>query len=189
MMKGNLYVVSGPSGAGKGTICKKVLQSDENIKFSVSMTTRRPRDGEKDEVDYFFVSRDEFEALLAAGGLLEYNVYVGNYYGTPREQVVTWLEQGYDVMLEIDYHGAFQVRESYPDAILIFIMPPSVEELRGRILERGSETEESMNRRLQEAMNDLAQADKYDYRIVNDDVDAAVTEMKNIMMKEKSKEA
>lgn len=189
MMKGKLYVVSGPSGAGKGTICKRVLKSDKNIKFSVSMTTRRPRDGEEDAVDYFFVSRDEFESLLAKGGLLEYNVYVGNYYGTPRKQVVAWLEQGYDVMLEIDYHGAFQVRESFPDAILIFIMPPSVEELRDRIKDRGSETEETMNKRLHEAMNDLAQADKYDYRIVNDDIDAAVTEMQRIMIKERDKEA
>ena len=189
MAKGKLYVISGPSGAGKGTICKKVLEADDNIRFSVSMTTRNPRKGEKEAVDYFFVSKEAFEKLLSEGGLLEHNLYVNNYYGTPRKQVVQWLEEGHDVILEIDYHGAFQVRESYPEAILVFILPPSVEELKARIIGRGSESEEIMNKRLEEAMNDLAQADKYDFRVVNENLDAAVAEVQQIMMIEKSKEA
>ncbi|MGN0702035.1 MAG: guanylate kinase [Lentihominibacter sp.] len=188
MTRGKLYVISGPSGAGKGTICKRILQEDSNIRFSVSMTTRAPREGERDRVDYYFVTREEFEELLSEGGLLEYNRYVNNYYGTPRRQVVQWLEEGHDVILEIDYHGAFQVRETYPEAVLVFILPPSVEELRERILGRGSETGEILERRLEEAMNDLAQADKYDYRVVNEDVDAAVKEVQHIMKSERNKE-
>ncbi|MDO4176094.1 MAG: guanylate kinase [Bacillota bacterium] len=189
MTKGKLYVISGPSGAGKGTICKRVLEEDDNIRFSVSMTTREPREGEKDAVDYFFVTKEEFERLLAEGGLLEHNLYVNNYYGTPRKQVVQWLEEGHDVILEIDFHGAFQVREAYPEAVLVFILPPSVEELKARIIGRGSETEESMQKRLDEAMNDLAQADKYDYRVVNENLEAAVCEVQQIMKIERSKEA
>ena len=189
MTKGKLYVIYGPSGAGKGTICKRILQEDGNIRFSVSMTTRAPREGEKDRVDYYFVTREEFEKLLSEGGLLEHNKYVNNYYGTPRRQVVQWLEEGHDVILEIDYHGAFQIRETYPEAVLVFILPPSVEELRERILGRGSETRETLERRLEEAMNDLAQADKYDYRVVNEDVDAAVKEVQQIMKSERNKEA
>ena len=114
---------------------------------------------------------------------------MNNYYGTPRRQVVQWLEEGHDVILEIDYHGAFQIRETYPEAVLVFILPPSVEELRERILGRGSETRETLERRLEEAMNDLAQADKYDYRVVNEDVDAAVKEVQQIMKSERNKEA
>lgn len=188
MARGKLYVISGPSGAGKGTICKRILEEDSNIRFSVSMTTRAPREGEQDRVDYYFVTREEFEKLLAEGGLLEHNLYVNNYYGTPRKQVVQWLEEGHDVILEIDYHGAFQVRKTYPEAVLVFILPPSVEELRERILCRGSETRETLKRRLEEAMNDLAQADKYDYRVVNEDVDAAVREVQQIMRFERNKE-
>ena len=189
MSKGKLYVISGPSGVGKGTICRKVLDADDNIRFSVSMTTRKPRAGETDKVDYCFVSRESFEKLLTEGGLLEYNHYVNNYYGTPKEPVVEWTGQGHDVILEIDYHGAFQVKKAYPDAVLIFVMPPSVAELKSRIAGRGSETEETMRKRLEEAMNDLSQADKYDYNVVNEDIDAAVKEVQHIMKIERSKEA
>lgn len=188
MQKGKLFVISGPSGAGKGTICKKILEADDNIRFSVSMTTRNPREGETDKVDYFFVSRQEFEKLLSEGGLLEHNCYVDNYYGTPKKQVTEWLSQGNDVILEIDFHGAFQVRESYPEAVLIFIMPPDIDELKARIIGRGTETEEIINKRLEEAMNDLAQADKYDYTVINNDLDTAVAQVQQIMRKEKNKE-
>lgn len=184
MAVGKLFVISGPSGAGKGTICKIILGGDESIKFSVSMTTRAPRAGEVDGADYFFTTKEEFEVLLAEGGLLEYNKYLDNYYGTPRKQVMEWLEDGHNVILEIDYNGAFQVRESYPEAILIFILPPSVEALKERIISRGTETHESMTKRLEEALNEMAQADKYDYRVVNDDIQSAVKQVREIMNKE-----
>lgn len=158
------------------------------MRFSVSMTTRSPREGEVEGVDYFFVSREEFLQLLDEGQLLEYNRFVDNYYGTPRQSVMDWIEEGHDVLLEIDYHGAFQVREAYPEAVLVFIAPPSVEELRARILGRGSETEEQVNNRLAQAMDDLAQADEYDYIVVNDDVDTAVWKVQQVMRIEKGKE-
>ena len=189
MARGKLYVISGPSGVGKGTICKKVLEADSNIRFSVSMTTRQPREGEADGLDYFFVTKEEFERLLSEGGLLEHNHYVSNYYGTPVKPVMEWLDKGVDVMLEIDFHGAFQVREKYPEAVLVFIMPPSIEQLKARITGRGTESAETINRRLEEAMNDMAQADEYDYRVVNDDIDAAVKEVQQIIKTERSKEA
>lgn len=189
MAKGKLYVISGPSGAGKGTICKKILEADSNIRFSVSMTTRSPREGETEGKDYFFVNKEEFLELLENAGLLEHNNYVGNYYGTPKQQVVEWIEEGHDVLLEIDYHGAFQVRESYPEAVLIFIMPPSIEDLKMRIAGRGTETESVMAERLKEALNDMAQADKYDYKVINDDIETAVAKVQRIMKTEKSKEA
>ncbi len=187
MTEGNLFVISGPSGVGKGTICRDIFVAEGNTRFSVSMTTRPPREGERESVDYFFVTREEFEKLLAEGGLLEYNTFVGNYYGTPREPVMKWLAGGYDVILEIDWHGAFQVRESYPESVLIFILPPSVEELRERIMNRGSETEESMHKRLEQALNDIAQADRYDYRVVNDSLDNAVRQVRQIMEKERNR--
>ena len=183
-----MFVISGPSGAGKGTICKRLLEEDNNIRFSVSMTTRAPREGEVDGKDYFFVNKEEFEVLLSEHGLLEHNCYLDNYYGTPRRQIVAWLEEGRDVILEIDYHGAFQVRESYPECVLIFIMPPSIEELEERITGRGSETEETKQRRLREAMGEIAQADKYDYIVVNDNLDTAVARVSEIMESERNRE-
>ena len=189
MGEGKLIVISGASGVGKGTVLNRMMELRKDLSLSVSATTRLPRPGEKEGVHYYFVTREEFEKLLSEGGLLEHNKYVNNYYGTPRRQVVQWLEEGHDVILEIDYHGAFQIRETYPEAVLVFILPPSVEELRERILGRGSETRETLERRLEEAMNDLAQADKYDYRVVNEDVDAAVKEVQQIMKSERNKEA
>ncbi len=188
MARGKLFVISGPSGVGKGTICKEILEADSNMRFSVSMTTRAPREGEVDGIDYFFVSKDEFLELLREGQLLEHNRFVENYYGTPRKSVMDWLDEGRDVLLEIDYHGAFQVRESYPAAVLIFIAPPSVEALRERILGRGSETEEQLEGRLAQAMDDLAHADAYDYTVVNDDIRTAVWQVRQIMRIEKGKE-
>lgn len=188
MTQGKLFVISGPSGVGKGTICKRLLDADENIRFSVSMTTRQPREGEVDGVDYCFIDKPEFEKLLMDGGLLEYNRYLDNYYGTPKKQVVGWIEDGHNVILEIDYHGAFQIRESYPECILIFIMPPSIEELEARIVGRGSETEETKQRRLKEALEEIEQSDQYDYIVVNDNLDAAVERVSQIMKTEKNKE-
>ena len=188
MAKGKLFVISGPSGVGKGTICKKILEADDNMRFSVSMTTRAPREGEVEGVDYFFVSKDKFLELLQEGQLLEHNRFVDNYYGTPRQSVMSWLDEGHDVLLEIDYHGAFQVRDAYPAAVLIFIAPPSLEALRERILNRGSETEEVLERRLKQAMDDMSHADDYDYLVVNEDRNAAVWQVQQIMRIEKGKE-
>ena len=188
MARGKLFVISGPSGVGKGTICGKLLEANSNMRFSVSMTTRQPREGEVEGEDYFFVSKEKFEELLREGELLEYNKFVDNYYGTPRRPVVEWTEQGIDVLLEIDYHGAFQVRESYPEAVLIFIAPPSIEDLKARIMGRGSETEEQLADRLTQAMDDLAHADEYDYLVVNDEVRTAVWKVQQIMRIEKGKE-
>lgn len=188
MTRGKLFVISGPSGVGKGTICKKLFEADENLRFSVSMTTRAPREGEVEGKDYFFVSKERFEELLREGQLLEHNKFVENYYGTPRGPVVEWMEQGHDVLLEIDYHGAFQVRDAYPEAVLVFIAPPSVEELKARIRGRGTETEEQIEGRIAQAMDDMAQADEFDYLVLNDDITVAVWKVQQIMRIEKGKE-
>ena len=187
MAQGKLFVISGPSGVGKGTICTRILDADENMRFSVSMTTRQPREGEVEGEDYFFVDKPAFEKLLQEGGLLEHNQYLDNYYGTPRAQVVQWIEEGSSVILEIDYHGAFQVRDAYPDCVLIFIMPPSIDELEARISGRGSETEETKQKRIVEALKEIAQSDKYDYIVVNENLDAAVERVSQIMDFERNK--
>lgn len=187
MTKGKLFVISGPSGAGKGTICKDVLSEEKDIRLSVSMTTRSPREGEIDKVHYHFADHETFEGLIAEGGFLEYaNVY-GNYYGTPRQQVLQWLDEGTDVILEIDVQGALQVKKSYPEGILIFILPPSFEELKNRIIGRGSETEETMSRRLGAALQEISTIDKYDYNVVNDDLQTAVNKVRAIIKAEQCK--
>jgi guanylate kinase len=187
MAKGKLFVVSGPSGAGKGTICKEVLDEERNIKMSVSMTTRSPRQGEVHGVHYFFADHDEFERLIDEDGFMEYaNVY-GNYYGTPKAQVMEWLEEGIDVILEIDVQGALQIKKNYPEGVFIFILPPSIEELKNRIRGRGSETEETMNRRLGAALKEISCIDKYDYRVVNEDLRLAIDTVESIIEAEQCK--
>lgn len=159
---------------------------DQDIVFSVSVTTRSPRQGEVHGVDYFFMEREEYMQLLEEGGLLEHaSVYGKTLYGTPREPVMEWLADGKDVILEIDVQGAFQVRENFPDCVLIFILPPSIEELEARIRGRGSETEETLRARLAEAESEMAQADRYDYRIVNEDPDEASREVYDIIIGER----
>ena len=185
MTRGKLFVVSGPSGAGKGTICKEVLDEEKNMKLSVSMTTRKPRKGEENRVHYHFVTGDSFEALIEADGFMEYADVYGNLYGTPKEQVLRWMEEGSDVLLEIDVQGALQIKKSYPEGVFIFILPPSVEELRSRIEGRGSETEEAMNRRLGEAVREISLIGEYDYGVVNEDVGTAVKEVKSIIAAER----
>lgn len=184
MAKGKLFVISGPSGAGKGTICKEILDNDKGLKLSVSMTTRNPREGEIDGVHYFFTNHDDFESLIGEGGFLEYANVFGNFYGTPKKQVLQWLDNGQNVILEIDVQGALQVKESYPEGILIFILPPSLEELKNRIIGRGSETEESMARRLGAALQEISIIDKYDYSVVNDDLQTAVDNVRAIISAE-----
>ena len=184
MTKGKLFVISGPSGAGKGTICKEVLDGERNIKMSVSMTTRAPRDGEIDKVHYHFVDHEKFLTLIEDDGFLEHaNVY-GNFYGTPKKQVMEWLEQGIDVILEIDVQGALQVKKTYPEGVFIFILPPSIEELKKRIMGRGSETEETMARRLGAALRDISCIDQYDYRVINEDLDTAIGCVRSIITAE-----
>ncbi len=186
MGKGLLFVVSGPSGTGKGTICKELL-ARTNVSLSVSMTTRKARNGEVDGLNYYFVSRKEFEDTIAQDGFLEYAEVYGNYYGTPQKAVLSKLEQGRDVVLEIDIQGALKIKEVYPKGIFIFILPPSMMELRKRITGRGSESPDAIDIRLGEALKEVSYIDKYDYCVVNDEVHKAVEKIIAIMNAEHSR--
>lgn len=183
--KGLLLVVSGPSGAGKGTICKALLARNPQIQISVSATTRNPRAGEVDGINYHFIARDTFEARIAEDGFIEHARVYDNYYGTPKANVMAALEAGEDMLLEIDIQGAMQVRERMPDGIYVFILPPSMSELKNRIIKRGSETEESLNKRFASAYQEIDFIKKYDYYIINDDLENAVTTLESIIRAEK----
>lgn len=180
MKRGILFVMSGPSGTGKGTVCNELLRT-ENIFLSVSATTRGIRKGETDGVTYNYMYREEFEALIEAGEMLEYAIYNGNYYGTPKRNVEKMLEQGTNVLLEIEPQGALSVKEQFPEAVLIFIIPPSMDELKRRLEERGRETEEQISERLRTAVWEFEQAPKYSYIVVNDDLQACVAEVSGII--------
>ncbi|MDN5293558.1 MAG: guanylate kinase [Eubacteriales bacterium] len=184
-MEGLLIVVSGPSAAGKGTVCRELLNCQPDLVFSVSATTRPPRPGEVDGKNYYFISREEFERMVAAGEMLEWAEVYGNFYGTPRKAVVEWLDQGRDVLLEIDIQGARQVRRQFPRGVFIFLMPPSLAELERRIRERGTETEEAVQRRLASAAAEIAACREYDYVVVNDRVEDAVAKIRAIITAEK----
>lgn len=186
MNKGLLFVVSGPSGAGKGTICKALL-NQINVDLSISMTTRSPRPGEVHGKNYYFVSEEEFLQVRDTDGLLEHAFVYGNYYGTPKKMVLEKLAAGRDVVLEIDIQGALKIRESYPKGIFIFILPPSMAELRKRITGRGSESEDAINIRLGETLKEVSYIDKYDYCVVNGEVDEAVSRVAAIMTAEHSR--
>ena len=171
--KGLLIVLSGPSGCGKGTMVAEILKRGD-CAVSVSATTRAPREGEADHVHYHFISREEFERRIAEDGFLEHAQYVGNYYGTPRKEVEEMRAQGKHVILEIEVQGAFQIREKCPDAILVFTVPPTLDELRRRLHKRGTETEEVIEQRVARAAEELPLATQYDYIILNDDLLDAV---------------
>ena len=183
MMKtGRLFVLSGPSGVGKGTLRENALNDAPNLKYSISCTTRKPRDGETDGVEYRFISREKFREDISQGLFLEYAHVHEDYYGTLKADVVRELEAGHDVLLEIDVQGALQVREKMPDAVLIFVAPPSVEVLERRLRGRGTEAQESLNVRLENALKELALKDEYDYIIVNDDLHSACEELRKIIL-------
>lgn len=182
---GLLIVLSGPSGVGKGTVRKAIFsQPDLDFEYSISMTTRSPREGEVDGVDYFFKSREKFESLIEQGKLLEYAEFVGNYYGTPVDYVRETLDNGKDVFLEIEVEGAKQVREKFPDGLFIFLAPPSLSELKNRIVTRGTESEEVINNRLNVAKEEIDMMHLYDYVVENDQVEHACEKIKAIVVAE-----
>lgn len=181
MAKGLLIVYAGASGVGKGTIMKELLKSNPNFKLSVSATTRSPRPGETNGVEYHFVSKDEFKELIDNDGLLEYATYCNNFYGTPKKAVFDMLQSGIDVFLEIEIKGFLQIKEKYPECVTIFLLPPSIEELERRLTGRGTETEEVIRQRLDTAKSELTYADKFDYNVINDDVDRAKNEIIGII--------
>lgn len=181
MRKGILIVVSGFSGAGKGTLMKKLVQEYDNYALSISATTRNPRPGEEDGREYFFLKKEEFEQKIAANGLIEYACYCDNYYGTPRAYVEKQLADGKDVILEIEIQGALKVKKQYPDALLLFVMPPSAEELRRRLEGRGTETQDVIDKRMHRAREEAEGIEEYEYIVVNDDLDVCVRELHEII--------
>ena len=180
--KGILIVVSGFSGSGKGTIMKELLtRYPDTYALSISATTRSPREGEADGREYFFLSKDEFEKMIAKGELIEYAKYVENYYGTPRDYVEKKLDEGKDVILEIEIQGALNVKKMFPDTLLLFVTPPSAEELKKRLVGRGTETMDVIESRMDRACEEAEGMENYDYLIVNDSLDRCVEEMHSII--------
>ncbi|MDF2820778.1 MAG: guanylate kinase [Clostridiales bacterium] len=184
--KGMLIVLSGFSGAGKGTVVKE-LTKDDNYRLSVSATTRKPRPGETHGKDYFFISKEEFEDMIRKNELLEHAQYVENYYGTPRNYVQSQLDQGYDVILEIEMIGALNVKTKFPEAVLLFVTPPNAKLLRDRLTGRGTEDDTTVAKRLARASEEVEFMDKYDYIVVNDDLQTCVNEVKSIIVASRNK--
>lgn len=185
--KGLLVVLSAPAGCGKDTVLAEVKKVDENVKQSISMTTRFPREGEKDGVDYYFTSQEDFENKIKENGFLEYVKYGVNYYGTPKKAIEELVESGKTVILKIEVEGAGNVRKIYPDAVSIFIMPPSLTELSRRLKNRGTETEEDICRRLKIAEDEMQRAKEYNYIVINDDLSVCVNDVLSIIKAERLK--
>lgn len=179
--KGVLIVISGFSGAGKGTLMKKMTADYDNYALSISMTTRNPREGEQHGREYFFVTKEEFEDRIAHDGMIEYATYCDNFYGTPKAYVEEQLENGKDVILEIEIQGAHKVKEIYPDALLLFVMPPSAEELYRRLTSRGTETKEVIAKRMARAVEESEGIDTYDYIVVNDKLEDCIAQINTIV--------
>ncbi|WP_231475259.1 guanylate kinase [Succinivibrio dextrinosolvens] len=190
MKKGTLYIVSAPSGAGKSSLIDSILKRfnlDDSLRLSVSHTTRQPRPGEVDHVSYHFVSNEEFEALIARGAFYEYAHVFDHYYGTSKEIVEQWLNEGKDVLLDIDWQGARQIREQTPDAKGIFIIPPSLEELHRRLVSRATDAPEVIEKRMNKAIGEISHYDEYDYVIINDDFEESVLNMRSIILANRAK--
>ncbi|MDR3349681.1 MAG: guanylate kinase [Acidaminococcales bacterium] len=187
--KGILLIVSGPSGAGKGTICSALLNKYQNIYYSVSLTTRAPRTGEMNGREYFFITESEFKKMISKDQLLEYAVVYGNYYGTPRENILEQLEMGNDVLLEIEMDGAEQIRAKFAEGVFVFILPPSLADLAARLKGRDKDDGTSIKSRLEAAKSEICRATKYDYVIVNNKVEEALEKLSFILNAEKSRVA
>ena len=182
MSKGKLFIISGPSGSGKDTVLSCLLSKHPEIKLSISSITRPMRNGEVEGQKYHFISREEFESMIENDQLLEHNVFVGNYYGTPKQPVIDAIKNGIDMILEIDVNGAAQIREKMPEAVSIFIMPPSYRELERRLIGRGTDSIEIIEKRLSSALKEIARADEYDYVVTNDIVDNCVDNILHIIL-------
>lgn len=185
MKKGLLVVVSSPSGGGKGTILKSLFARNENLRMSVSATTRAPRAGEEHGVHYYFIGKDEFKQNIERGAMLEYAEYCGNFYGTPKAPIQAWLDAGHDVVLEIEVQGGRQIKAAAPDCVSLFILPPSLEVLEKRLRGRGTETDEVIVKRLEAAREEIRCVEDYDYAVINDTVEQAVLEIESILAAEK----
>ncbi len=185
-MKNILLAISGPSGVGKGTLVKRIVEHNDDVVTSVSCTTRKPREGEIDKVHYFFITKEEFERTIEEGGFLEYDAHFNNYYGTPKKFVEDTLKEK-SVILEIDVQGALNAKKVFPEAVLIMVAPPSMEELKARLINRGTETAEQIENRLERVNYELSFKDKYDYTVVNDTLEEAEERIMQIINKEKNK--
>lgn len=182
--KGILIVVSGFSGSGKGTIMKEMLKKYDNYALSISATTRQPREGETEGIEYFFKTREEFEKMIAHDELIEYAKYVNNYYGTPKAYVKEQLDKGKDVILEIEIQGALKVKKTYPETLLLFVTPPNAEELKKRLVGRGTETMEVIAKRMSRAAEEAEGIEQYDYFVINDNLEECVKEVHSIIKSE-----